>query len=313
MDQTFPFYPDAGDQLARREHQRAQGHVGYVYNLDLILAVNAALATGRPLLLRGNPGCGKSTAARDIAFALDREYLEEVVTSKTAAADLLWRFDAVGRLSDAGADGAKQRDAYVEPGVLWRGFQRGDGRDAVVLLDEIDKADPDVPNDLLVPLGEGRFTVSDADKPMPGAPLPDAATRKDFVIRQRKLLVILTSNGERELPPAFLRRCVALTIDDPDEGRLELIGRHHLDVLNRDRETPVAFDPALLRAVTARAQTLSKHAPGGTRRAGTAEILDAFKAAVQLGITSTSPYWEALTNVLLYKEPTRLAQAKAGV
>ncbi|HEY4239699.1 MAG TPA: MoxR family ATPase [Kofleriaceae bacterium] len=281
------FHPNDGDQLARRTS--VPDYAAYVYNEDLILAVNAALATDRPLLLRGNPGCGKSTVAKDIALALDREYLSEVITSKTTATDLLWRFDAVGRLTDTKGGKAKPRSEFLEPGVLWRAFERGK-RAAVVLLDEIDKADPDVPNDLLVPIGEGKFRVADDDRVKGELPL---------VERRRDVLVILTSNNERDLPPAFLRRCVALWIDDPKDKRLEDIVRRHLDARNATAAKRVPFDPQLLREVVARVGTLGS---GLARSAGTAEILDAFKAAIELGIDAKHPQWELLTRVLLYKE-----------
>lgn len=293
---SYPFHPRTAEQLARRTDvicADGRRHIPYVYTDAIVMAVNAALATRRPLLLRGAPGCGKSTLARDVAIAMDREFAEKVITSHTRATDLLWEFDAVGRLSDSGPQPelARDRKNYVRRGVLWNAFappspQRG----AVVLLDEIDKADPDVPNDLLVPLGEERFTVTDCAPPLE-------------VVRIRDVLVIITTNGERELPPAFLRRCVALTLEDPSKDRktLALIAEHHLKALYQEKKTSTPpLDVELLDQIVERVDALTSPA---VRRPGTAEILDAFKACMELGITSSSPDWKTLTSVLLYKEP----------
>ena len=197
----------------------------YIYPPKVILALNVALATKRPLVISGEPGSGKSSLALNVASVLGRVYYERVITSRTQATDLLWSFDALRRLSDATA-GAQFRElpatsSYVEPGPLWwafdpvgaassRGLQTtidpglsatdGQGQDAVLLLDEIDKADPDVPNDLLEPIGAKSFTVRETG---------------ERVSAMRDVLLIVTTNGERELPQAFLRRCVVLALDPP--------------------------------------------------------------------------------------------------
>jgi len=298
---TLPFHPDRGEQLARRTRVAGRGernHVPYDYTDDIVVAVNAALSTDRPLLLRGEPGCGKSSMARDVAIALDRDFDDKVITSRTTATDLLWTFDAVHRLSDTTALPDKARDPgnYVKPGILWRAFSpdagHATGRDMVVLIDEIDKADPDVPNDLLVTLGEGRFTVTDAESPVE-------------VTRRRSVLVIITTNGERELPPAFLRRCVSVTLDDPskDGKRLEAIARRHLAAAARDgNQAEPELDKKVLAGIVARVKMLADGLGPMGRRPGTAEILDALKAAVALGIGPDSDDWLRLTRVLLYKE-----------
>jgi MoxR-like ATPase len=223
----------------------------YVYRgaEHIVLAVNVALATGRPLLVRGPSGSGKSSLAYNVARVLDYRYYEQVITARTAAVDLLWRFDVVRRLGDAQADGVNPDPSwYVEPGVLWKAFDpasaRGQGaggdaaprpatgsrkgerpaeygpewddKRAVVLLDEIDKADPDLPNSLLVPLGSFEFTVTDKQPPLP------VRAAKD-----RPPLVFITTNEERELPPAFIRRCLALTLPGPDEDQLVAIAKAH--------------------------------------------------------------------------------------
>lgn len=222
----------------------------YVYSDDIVMRVNVALATTRPLLVRGPSGSGKSSLAYNVARQLGYRYYEHVITARTAAVDLLWQFDVVRRLADAQIERLNPDPSwYIEPGVLWRAFDpagarkqgpkggstpettaRGsrlgarppayepemDAKPAVVLLDEIDKADPDVPNSLLVPLGSFEFTMTDSQPPL--------------VVRTtgpRPPLVVITTNEERELPPAFLRRCVALALPAPDVDQLVAIAKAH--------------------------------------------------------------------------------------
>jgi MoxR-like ATPase len=166
---------------AHRGRDTRDGSV-YVYDDSLTMAVRVALATGRPLLLLGPPGSGKSSLAAFVARSMHWNYFEQIITSRTQAKDLMWSFDAVRRLRDAhgGGNPVDLLEAYIEPRVLWWAFDLPDARDrgakrlpggslpsgvtsgkpsgevrgddsmSVVLLDEIDKADPDVPNDLLV-------------------------------------------------------------------------------------------------------------------------------------------------------------------
>jgi MoxR-like ATPase len=214
-------YDAAGDAEGARRH--------FVFAEEAILALNVALATQRPLLVSGEPGSGKTSLARFAALALRRVFYRETITSRTQATDLLSSFDALRRLSDAQVrDALRPEQAYVVPGKLWWALspktaaQRGvrglpglealadpgvkrssedDESTAALLLDEIDKADPDVPNDLLESLDERRFTIPETGDPI-------SAERTD-------LLIVLTTNGERELPPAFLRRCVTLELPKP--------------------------------------------------------------------------------------------------
>jgi MoxR-like ATPase len=215
---------------------------GYVFSERIILAVNTALATGRPLLVRGPSGTGKSSLAAAIAAQLGRLKLERVISSRTEARDLLWEIDHLRRLQDAHDSDTKVKPVgnYVQPGILWWAFHRnsaeaqyqlaggtgpryegvapGDKKtkayatDAtVVLLDEIDKADPDLPNNLLVPLGSLKFLVEPTQEWVIAK--PDAAP-----------LLVITSNDERELPAAFLRRCIELEIEVPPREQLLTIG-----------------------------------------------------------------------------------------
>ena len=276
----------------------------YLYSEHTILILNLAIATARPLLLSGEPGSGKTTLAANAAKVLGRWFFKETVTSHTKANDLLWRFDTLRRLNDAQTHAAslQPRQYYVEPGRLWWAFDpesaatRGrrcqvdaehrtvnpglPGPDprAVVLLDEIDKADPDVPNDLLEPFDTGSFTVRDTD---------------DAITRQREVLLILTTNGERELPPAFLRRCVTLKLDEPTADWFVEIAQRRGFAQN---------DPKWIRAVADEVmawRTATRKA--GVRAPGTAEFLDALRACSELGITPRSHEWRLVARAVLWK------------
>lgn len=271
----------------------------HVYDRKTILALNIALATRRPLLISGEPGSGKSTLARSAAAMLGWRYYKHVVTSRTQASDLLWTFDTLRRLSDA--QNPKQdlldNQAYIEPGKLWWAFdrdsaaQRGSSalsdqsqrlRDpdlgtgpteadkAVVLLDEIDKADPDVPNDLLEPFDLKEFTVKETND-------------RIRLGEGRELLMILTTNGEREMPPAFLRRCVVLTLDPPDRAWFVAIAD-----LRRDQKHH-ALHVAVADAVMELRSAARKR---GLREPSTSEYLDALEVCVQLGISTTQDDWQ---------------------
>ncbi|HKV10682.1 MAG TPA: MoxR family ATPase [Thermoanaerobaculia bacterium] len=268
---------------------RRDGHV-YVYTDPIVLAVNVALATGRPLLVRGPSGCGKSTLAKHAARVLGWRYYEGVITSRTQAQDLLWEIDHLRRLQDAQAKDLRGLAHYLQPGPLWWAFDReaaaAYGRPdpnqnpdakqdrAVVLLDEIDKADPDVPNSLLVPLGSLEFQVPERDEPVRAQ-------------KGRAPLVVLTTNDERELPAAFLRRCVELVLQPSDPDRLVEIGQQHF---------PKASD-SFLREVA----KLVLQAAGNDGQPSPAEYLDAVRACRELEIEPGSALWESLATIALWK------------
>ncbi|MCK6685410.1 MAG: MoxR family ATPase [Thermoanaerobaculia bacterium] len=269
------------------EKERHPFIADYEYDEAIVLAVNVALATGRPLLVRGDAGSGKSTLAEDVARLLGRRYYEQVISSNVEAADLLYRIDHVSRIADAQAgktDAREKPELYLDPGILFWAFnpkiaatypQRDPdqrrwklddpaNQPAVVLLDEIDKAEPDFPNDLLVPLGSLSFKVR--------------TSKLDFMVEAKpelRPLVFVTTNEERDLPQAFLRRCVVLRLTVPDRTRLERIARRHFDEKVLDKTT---LDALMDRYFELRGSAeRSKLRPPGT-----AELLDAARAVVEL-------------------------------
>ncbi|MEI8019082.1 MAG: MoxR family ATPase [Schlesneria sp.] len=270
----------------------------YVYQGDEIaLAVNVAWATGRPLLVEGLSGCGKSSLAKNVALTLNWRYYEYVVGGRTTAEDLLWRFDSIRRLNDAQAKRLKSDVAYVEPGVLWWAFdpenaraisqnktstesQRwNDSDDAVVLIDEIDKADIDVPNNLLVPLGSLQFSIPNSSK---------------TIFAKRRPLIFITTNGERELPGAFLRRCVRLRLPSPDAGLLISVAKA---TIADDKQDESLFED-IARIVTERQPAYVNVEP--SRGISTAEYLDIVHACLEVGIRPNEKRFEQLVAIVLH-------------
>jgi len=190
----------------------------YVATPDLKLAVNAALTLTRPLLVKGEPGTGKTLLADEIARALGRPLHQWHVKSTTKAQQGLYEYDAVSRLRDSQLGDGRVGDIanYIKPGVLWDAFVSE--TPAVVLIDEIDKADIEFPNDLLRELDRMEFHVYE--------------TRETVVARHRPLVVI-TSNNEKELPDAFLRRCFFHYIRFPDRETMTAIVDVHYPGLKR--------------------------------------------------------------------------------
>lgn len=262
----------------------------HCFDEDTVPALYAAEAAGRPLLIRGETGTGKSQTARAAAVCAGRPFLSHVINGRTEAPDLKFRFDAVARLAAAQARKSgdpelrPERD-FVRPGVLWWAynwdqalahnadrpspFYKPDSWDwrsnrAVLLIDEIDKADPEVPNALLDVLGNSGFQV------------PYGPIDVECAERARQPLVIITTNDERELPGPFLRRCLVLHISMPEGAALEeyLVqrGKAHqqLELREHAREGKcVILEPAARALVRVRAE-LGREG----YRPGVAEYLD---------------------------------------
>ncbi len=193
--------------------ERFVGTESYIATEDLRVAVNAAIALERPLLVKGEPGTGKTILAHEIAKALGKSIITWHIKSTTKAQQGLYEYDAVARLRDSQFGDAKVHDIrnYIQRGKLWEAFTAAAA--PVLLIDEIDKADIEFPNDLLLELDRMEFFVYE--------------TRETVVATQRPIVVI-TSNNEKELPDAFLRRCFFHYIRFPDrETMLRIIDVHH--------------------------------------------------------------------------------------
>lgn len=279
----------------------------YVYTDEIILAVNVALATGRPLLVRGVSGSGKSSLAANAADWLGWRYYEKVITSRTQASDLLCEIDWLRRLHDAQSHHfSNDYTPYIVPGVLWWAFDRdsaqirgrktegmeplkdpctvvGDPPRAVVLLDEIDKADPDVPNSLLEPLGSLQFQVHETGVCV--------STKGETAP-----LVVITTNEERELPKAFLRRCVELKLQLPDHPRLIEIAQAHFPEMDSDTIKQVV---RALFETEQEAEANDDISPNND--ISPAELLDMIRAYRELEVKLETPAWDALVGITVWK------------
>jgi MoxR-like ATPase len=220
----------------------------YVATDDLTVAVNAAVTLQRPLLVKGEPGTGKTELARQVSGALGLPLLEWHVKSTTKAQQGLYEYDAVSRLRDSQLGDARVHDVknYIRKGKLWQAFE-ADTR-VVLLIDEIDKADIEFPNDLLQELDRMEFHVYE--------------TGETIRARQRPV-VIITSNNEKELPDAFLRRCFFHYIRFPDPETLAAIVRVHFP----------GIKDALLTAALTQFFDL-RDVPGLKKKPSTSEVLD---------------------------------------
>ncbi|MDZ7959533.1 MAG: MoxR family ATPase [Aulosira sp. DedQUE10] len=237
----------------------------YLPNQELIEAVNLAIYLERPLLLKGKPGCGKTKLARAVAYELNLPFEAWYVKSTSRGQDGLYTYDAVGRLRDAqlSASGRikdeeiekiNDPETYVRWGPLGRAFQNS--QRTVVLIDEIDKADIDFPNDLLLELDERRFFVEETGK----------------VIRARTApIVFITSNDEKELPDAFLRRCLFHYVEFPDHDQLlRIVRSRFVDA------SEALVEQAVNRFVDLRKE-MQKETGRTSKNVSTSELLDWFK------------------------------------
>jgi len=233
---------------------RFEGTSGYVATPDLTLAVNAAVTLQRPLLIKGEPGTGKTMLAQEVAAALGLPLLEWHIKSTTKAQQGLYEYDAVSRLRDSQLGDARVHDIdnYIVRGVLWQAFEAE--TPTVVLIDEIDKADIEFPNDLLRELDRMEFYVYE--------------TRRLVRARHRPI-VFITSNNEKELPDAFLRRCFFHYIRFPDRETMVRIVDVHFPGLKR----------ALLREALEVFFEL-REVPGLKKKPSTSELLDWLKLLV---------------------------------
>ncbi len=244
---------------------------GYLVAPDLGLAVEAAIRLGKPLLVKGEPGTGKTELARQVAGALGMELVEWHVKSTTKAAQGLYDYDAVGRLRDGQLGEARVHDVanYIRPGKLWQAFAAPERR--VLLIDEIDKADLEFPNDLLQELDRMEFHVYETGETVRALHRP---------------VVIITSNNEKELPDAFLRRCFFHFIRFPSPEELAAITRLHFPGIKE----------ALLSAALAQFFEI-RETPGLKKRPSTSEVLDWLKLLLAEDLAPEDLKRDAKTNL----------------
>jgi MoxR-like ATPase len=230
---------------------RFTGSDKYIATQDLRVAVNAALALERPLLVKGEPGTGKTVLAEEVAAALGAKLLTWHIKSTTKAQQGLYEYDAVSRLRDSQLGDPRVGDIghYIKRGKLWEAFSSDDR--LVLLIDEIDKADIEFPNDLLLELDRMEFHVYETG---------------ETVRAQKRPLVIITSNNEKELPDAFLRRCFFHYIKFPDEETMQLIIAAHFPNLKK-----ALVEEAL------RVFFQMREVPGLKKKPSTSELLDWLK------------------------------------
>lgn len=231
-----------------------KGTNDYVATSDLQMAVNAAIALEKPLLIKGEPGTGKTMLAEQLASSLGAELIQWHIKSTTKAQQGLYEYDAVSRLRDSqlGVDRVHDISNYIVKGKLWEAFA-SDQR-VVLLIDEIDKADIEFPNDLLLEIDKMEFFVYET---------------QERVVAKHRPIVIITSNNEKELPDAFLRRCFFHYIDFPDaETMQKIVEVHHPDIKKEllKEALDVFFDV--------------RKVPGLKKKPSTSELIDWLKLLI---------------------------------
>jgi MoxR-like ATPase len=251
---------------------RFEGTTKYVATDDLKVAVNAAIALQRPLLIKGEPGTGKTVLAEEIAKALGAPLITWHIKSTTKAQQGLYEYDAVTRLRDSQLGDERVKDVrnYIKKGKLWEAFEDSSVR-PVLLIDEIDKADIEFPNDLLQELDRMEFYVYETDETIKAKVRP---------------VVIITSNNEKELPDAFLRRCFFHYIKFPDEQTMNAIVEVHY--------------PGIKQKLVAEALRIfydMRKVPGLKKKPSTSELLDWLKLLMVEDIDETT---------LKERDPTKL-------
>lgn len=196
-----------------------QGTSQYVATPELQMAVNAAITLKRPLLLKGEPGTGKTMLAEELARSLGTELIQWHIKSTTKAHQGLYEYDAVSRLRDSQLGNDKVHDIanYIVKGKLWQAFTAD--KPVVLLIDEIDKADIEFPNDLLLELDKMEFYVYET---------------QERIVAKHRPIILITSNNEKELPDAFLRRCFFHYIDFPDRDTMKAIVDVHFPNVQAD-------------------------------------------------------------------------------
>ncbi len=242
------------DKLGGMNQPRFAGTDSYVATPDLMMAVNAAVTLARPLLIKGEPGTGKTQLAAEIARSLGRPLFEWHIKSTSKAHQGLYEYDAVSRLRDSQLGEEKVRDVrnYIIKGSLWEAFDSA--VQPVLLIDEIDKADIEFPNDLLRELDRMEFFVHET---------------RELVKARHRPIILITSNNEKELPDAFLRRCFFHYIRFPDAATMEKIVSVHYPGLKKD-----------LLAEALKSFFDVRDTPGLRKKPSTSELLDWIKLLV---------------------------------
>ncbi len=238
---------------------RFRGTAKYIASPSLVDAVNCAIALERPLLIKGEPGTGKTVLARHVADGLGLPMLSWHIKSTTKAADGMYVYDTVQRLNDSrfGTGNVSDIRHYIKLGPLGQAFAAEQRH--VLLIDEIDKADLEFPNDLLLELDEMRFRINETN---------------EEIRAQHRPVVLITSNNEKELPDAFLRRCIFYFIDFPDPGLMQRI----IDVHHPNLDAKL-LDQVLIKFYWLREQSELRKKPS------TSELIDWISALLRSGIS----------------------------